>query len=144
MVDIILSISGKPGLYKLISQGRNMLIVEALDATKKRMPARGNDKVTSLNDISIYTDEDGVPLLNVLDSVKKKENGGLVSINIKEASADELKEYFAQVLPDYDRDRVYLNDIKKLLSWYNILVEAGITDFVEEKEEEKEEEKAAE
>lgn len=142
MVDIILSISGKPGLYKLISQGRNMLIVETLDAAKKRMPARGNDKVTSLNDISIYTDEDGVSLLSVLDSVKKKENGAPASINVKEASADELKEYFAQVLPNYDRDRVHLNDIKKLLSWYNILVNCGITDFVEE--EKKEEEKAAE
>ncbi len=119
-----------------------MLIVETLDATKKRMPARGNDKVTSLNDISIYTDEDGVSLLSVLDSVKKKENGAPASINVKEASADELKEYFAQVLPNYDRDRVHLNDIKKLLSWYNILVNCGITDFVEE--EKKEEEKAAE
>lgn len=142
MVDVILSISGKPGLYKLISQGRNMLIVEALDATKKRMPARGNDKVTSLNDISIYTDEDGVSLLSVLDSVKKKENGAPVSFNIKEASADELKEYFAQVLPNYDRDRVHLNDIRKLLSWYNILVSCGITDFADE--EKKEEEKPAE
>ncbi len=134
MLKTILSISGKPGLYKLISQGRNMLIVEALDATKKRMPARGNDKVTSLGDISMYTTEEDVPLTQVLEAVKAKENGVTVSIDIKKVSAKELQDYFAEVLPNYDRDRVYNNDIKKLLTWYNILIENGITEFKEEEE----------
>ncbi len=134
MLKTILSISGKPGLFKLISQGRNMLIVETLDENKKRMPAYGNEKVTSLGDISMYTNDDDVPLSKVLTAVKEKENGAPVSINIKKASAAELQGYFAEVLPNYDRDRVYNNDIKKLLSWYNILIKNGITEFEEEKE----------
>lgn len=142
MLKTILSISGKPGLFKLISQGRNMLIVETLDATKKRMPARGNDKVTSLGDISMYTTGDDVPLSKVLTAVKEKENGAPVSLDVKKASAKELQAYFAEVLPDYDRDRVYNNDIKKLLSWYNILIENGITEF--EKQEETENTETAE
>lgn len=137
MLKTILSISGKPGLFKLISQGRNMLIVETLDATKKRFPARGNDKVTSLGDISMYTTEDDVPLSKVLEAVKAKENGAPVSIDIKKASPKELQDYFAEVLPNFDRDRVYNNDIKKLLLWYNILTENGMTNFEETAEEEK-------
>ncbi len=146
MLKTILSISGKPGLFKLISQGRNMLIVETLDDTKKRLPARGNDKVTSLGDISMYTTEDDIPLSKVLEAVKAKENGAPVSLNIKKASAQELQSYFAEVLPNFDRDRVYNNDIKKLLSWYNILIENGITEFEEKTTEEvtEEETKAAE
>lgn len=146
MLKTILSISGKPGLFKLISQGRNMLIVETLDATKKRLPARENDKVTSLGDISMYTTEEDVPLSKVLSSVKEKENGAPISFDIKKASAQELQNYFAEVLPNFDRDRVYNNDIKKLLLWYNILIENGITDFEEKEKEEvaKEETKVAE
>ncbi len=136
MLKTILSISGKPGLFKLISQGRNMLIVETLDDTKKRLPARGNDKVTSLGDISMYTTEDDIPLSKVLEAVKAKENGAPVSLNIKKASAQELQSYFAEVLPNFDRDRVYNNDIKKLLSWYNILIQNGITEFEEKTTEE--------
>ncbi len=145
MLKTILSISGKPGLFKLISQGRNMLIVETLDDTKKRLPARGNDKVTSLGDISMYTTEDDIPLSKVLEAVKAKENGAPVSLNIKKASAQELQSYFAEVLPNFDRDRVYNNDIKKLLSWYNILIQNGITEFEEKTTEEvtEEETKAA-
>jgi len=129
MLKTILSISGKPGLFKLISQGRNMLIVETLDATKKRLPARGNDKVTSLGDISMYTTEDDIPLSKVLTAVKEKENGAPISIDIKKASPQELQNYFAEILPNFDRERVYNNDIKKLLSWYNILITNGITNF---------------
>lgn len=136
MLKTILSISDKPGLFKLISQGRNMLIVETLDDTKKRLPARGNDKVTSLGDISMYTTEDDIPLSKVLEAVKAKENGAPVSLNIKKASAQELQSYFAEVLPNFDRDRVYNNDIKKLLSWYNILIQNGITEFEEKTTEE--------
>lgn len=136
MLKTILSISGKPGLFKLISQGRNMLIVETLDAAKKRMPARGNDKVTSLGDISMYTTEDDVPLSKVLAAVKAKENGALLSSDFKKASSQALQDYFAEVLPNFDRERVHNSDIRKLLSWYNILIENGITEFEEQPEKE--------
>ncbi|WP_301231689.1 DUF5606 domain-containing protein [Phocaeicola sartorii] len=131
MLKTILSIAGKPGLYKLISQGKNMLIVETVDAAKKRVPAYAHDKVISLADIAMYTDAEEVPLSEVLEAVKKKENGAVASINYKKASANELHAYFAEILPNYDRDRVHNGDIKKLISWYNILVNNGITEFVE-------------
>jgi len=129
MLKTILSISGKPGLYKLISQGKNMLIVESISADKKRIPAYGNEKVISLADIAMYTNDSEVPLKEVLTSVLKKENGELASIDAKKSTSDQLRTYFAEILPDFDRDRVYVTDIKKLISWYNILVTNGITDF---------------
>lgn len=129
MLKTILSISGKPGLYKLISQGKNMLIVESISEDKKRFPAHGNEKVISLADIAMYTDDSEVPLKEVLASVFKKENGAVASIDGKKATADQLRAFFAEVLPNFDRDRVYVTDIKKLISWYNILVTNGITDF---------------
>ena len=128
MLKTILSISGKPGLYKLISQGRNMSIVESL-TDKKRFPAYGNEKIISLGDIAMYTDAEEVALGEVLESVKKKENGNVTSLDYKKASAEELHAFMAEVLPNYDRDRVHDSDIKKLLQWYNILVKNGITDF---------------
>lgn len=131
MLKTILSIAGKPGLYKLISSGKNMLIVETVDAAKKRLPAYGHDKVISLADIAMYTDAEEVPLADVLEAVKQKENGTVSSFDYKKASAAELHAYFAEVLPNYDRDRVHNGDIKKLLSWYNILIANGITEFVE-------------
>ncbi|SEG05066.1 DUF5606 family protein [Parabacteroides chinchillae] len=142
MLKTILSISGKPGLFKLVSHGKNMLIVESL-TDKKRVPAYAKDKVISLGDIAIYTDEAEVPLHEVLTSVKNKENGAKVSINTSTAKPEELRTYFAEILPSFDRDRVYPSDIKKLLSWYNILIGAGITDFTPEEpaEEAKEEAK---
>ena len=130
MLRTILSISGKPGLYKLISQGKNMLILEALDATKKRFPVYGHDKVISLGDIAMYTDDEEVALAEVLESVKTKSNGGVTAIDYKKASADELQAFMAEVLPTYDRDRVHNSDIKKLIQWYNILVSNGVTEFV--------------
>ncbi len=129
MLKTILSISGKPGLYKLISQGKNMLIVESISEDKKRIPAYGNEKVISLADIAMYTNDSEVPLKEVLASVLKKENGELASIDAKKSTGDQLRTYFAEILPDFDRDRVYVTDIKKLISWYNILVTNGITDF---------------
>lgn len=128
-METILSIAGKPGLYKLVSRGNRNLIVEALDETHKRLPAFATDRVTSLGDIAMYTDADEVALWEVLESVGKKENSQVSSLNYKKCSADELHTYFAEVLPSYDRDRVHDSDIKKLLQWYNILVKAGITDF---------------
>lgn len=133
MLKTILSIAGKPGLYKLISQGKNMLIVESL-TDKKRFPAYGSEKIISLGDIAMYTDEEDVPLWRILASIKQKEEGAPVALNLKKATADELRAYLAEVLPNFDRDRVYPSDIKKLISWYNLLVENGMTDFEEAEE----------
>lgn len=131
MLKTILSISGKPGLFKLVSHGKNMLIVESL-ADQKRVPAYAKDKVISLGDIAIYTDEAEVPLHEVLTNVKNKENGQTSSLNPSKAKPDELRAYMAEVLPNFDRDRVYPSDIKKLITWYNLLINAGITDFTPE------------
>ena len=133
MLKTILSISGKPGLYKLVSQGKNMLIVESLSADKKRFPAYSHEKIISLGDIAMYTDEEEVPLKTVLASIKEKENAAVASLDIKKASQDELRNYLGEVLPNFDRERVYTNDIKKLISWYNILIANGMADF-EDKE----------
>ena len=135
MLRTILSISGKPGLYKLISQGKNMLILETLDATKKRVPAYSHDKVIALGDIAMYTDAEEVALAEVLESVKNKENGAVASVDYKNASAEELHAFMAEVLPSYDRDRVHTSDIKKLIQWYNILVSNGVTGFLPAEEE---------
>lgn len=139
MLKTILSVSGKPGLYKLISQGKNMLILETLDATKKRIPVYGHDKVISLGDIAMYTDAEEVALAEVLESVKTKENAQVTTIDYKKASATELHSFMAEVLPTYDRDRVHTSDIKKLIQWYNILVSNGVTEFVATEEEATEE-----
>ena len=132
MQQTILSIAGKPGLYKLVSRGRANLIVETLDEAHKRMPAFATDRVTSLADIAIYTDADDVLLMTILASLRDKEQGKEVSLNYKKVSSKELREYFAEILPDFDRERVHDSDIKKLLQWYNILIKNGITDFESE------------
>lgn len=139
MQQTILAIAGKPGLYKLVTRGNNNLIVEALDATHKRLPAFATDRITSLGDIAMFTETDDVPLTDVLDNLKKLENGKKASINEKKASSAELHEYFSKVLPEWDQDRVKDSHIKKLITWYNILIEAGITDFKDEEEEKEEE-----
>lgn len=131
MQQTILSIAGKPGLYKLVSRGRANLIVETLDEAHKRMPAFATDRVTSLADIAIYTDADDVPLMTILASLRDKEQGKEVSLNYKKVSSKELREYFAEILPDFDRERVHDSDIKKLLQWYDLLIKAGITNFEE-------------
>lgn len=127
MLKTILSISGRPGLFRLVNRGKGMLIVEDI-ATGKRTPAYAHDKVISLGDVSIYTDEGDTPLSLVLDTVKEKNESKPVDIKAL-GKDEEIREYFAEILPEYDRDRVYTTDIKKLLSWYNLLVSAGITDF---------------
>ena len=129
MQQTILAIAGKPGLYKLVTRGNNNLIVEALDATHKRMPAFATDRITSLGDIAMFTETDDVPLTDVLENLKNLEGGKKASINEKKASSAELREYFSKVLPEWDQDRVKDSHIKKLITWYNILIEAGITDF---------------
>lgn len=127
MLKTILSISGRPGLFRLVNRGKGMLIVEEL-ATGKRIPAYARDKVISLGDISIYTDEGDTPLGLVLDAVKAKADGKAVDIKAL-GKDDQIREYFAEILPTFDRERVYTTDIKKLLSWYNLLIAAGITEF---------------
>ncbi len=148
-METILSIAGKPGLYKLVSRGKNTLIVETIDDEKRRIPAFSTDRVTSLGDIAMYTDEEDIALWQVLANVAVKEDKQPASLNFRKASGKELRDYFAEVLPSYDRDRVHDSDIKKLLQWYDILVRNGYTDFKallapEEKEEAPVEETAAE
>lgn len=138
MLKNVLSIAGRPGLYRLVSRGKNMLIVEAI-ATGKRTPAYAHDKVISLADISIYTDDGEDTLLgNVLEAVKAKADGQPVDVKALGSDAD-VREYFGEVLPTFDRERVYTTDIKKLLSWYNQLLAAGITDFAPEEPQAEEE-----
>ena len=125
MSKTILAISGKPGLYELVSRGKGTLIVENL-IDHKRMPAFASDRVTSLGDIAMYTDEEDKPLGEILIALRDMEGGKAASINYKKASGDKLFEYFAKFLPTFDRDRVHPSDVKKLIQWYNILIEAGV------------------
>ena len=136
MIRKIVSIAGKPGLYKLVSQGRNMLIVEAL-ATGRRTPAYAHDKVISLADVAIYTTEEDMPLGQVLEKVKEATNGQ--AVDVKSYTDADLRNYFATILPNFDQDRVYTTDIRKLFSWYNILIASGITEFVPAEEDNAEE-----
>lgn len=130
MIRNILAIAGRPGLFKLVNRGKNMLIVESLK-DGKRFPAYARDKVISLGDISIYTVEEDVPLADVLEAVKVKTEGKPVDVK---ALGDDtaIRAYFKEILPDFDEERVYTSDIKKLFSWYNILIGAGITEFKDE------------
>ena len=114
MKEIILAISGKPGLFQLVSRGRSTLVVETLDEQKRRSSVSLRDRISSLNDISIYTDDEDVRLM----------------IDARKATKDLLGDVLAEVLPNYDRDRVYPGDIKKIILWYNILVKGGYTDFL--------------
>ncbi len=134
MLKKILSISGKPGLYKLVTQGKNMLIVESL-IDGKRMPSFSKDKVVSLNDIAIFIEDGEIKLGEVLEKIKTKENGASIAVDSK-ADNNSLKKYMLSVLPEYDQERVYPSDIRKLISWYNLLIDKGITDFLETEEQE--------
>lgn len=119
----IIAISGKPGLFKIAAQGRNNIIVQSLD-TGKKFPAFATDKISALEDICIYTYEEELPLADVYTKLAEKENYG-ASISHKE-EPDKLREHLTTYLPDYDEDRVYDKDLKKLYQWYNILVEHGL------------------
>ena len=130
MLKEILSVAGKPGLFKLVSQGKNMLIVESL-IDGKRFPAYTKDKVVTLGDIAIFTETEEIPLGQVFENLKTKENGAQCSLDPK-SDNDKLRKFMAEVLPEYDRDRVYPSDIRKLITWYNILINANFTDFLAE------------
>lgn len=130
-METILAISGKPGLYKLVSSSNTGLIIEMLDESKKRTPVFPTDRVTSLADIAMYTDSEDIALWKVLKNLGEKEGNKECLFNYKKASKAELHDFFSQVLPSYDRDRVHDGDIKKLIQWYNILIKNGFTDFEE-------------
>jgi hypothetical protein len=114
----ILAISGEPGLFKFIAQGKNAIIVEHLE-TKKRSSAYGSAKVSSLEDIAIFTDKDDLPLGKVFDLIYEKTNGG-AAVDSK-TDADKLRTWFEEILPEYSKEKVYTSDIKKVAQWYNIL-----------------------
>jgi hypothetical protein len=135
MLKKIVSISGKPGLFKVISQGRNMLILESIP-DGKRSPALSHDKVISLGEIIIYTTGEDMPLQMVLTRISEKEGGKPVDLDLK-GDGNVLRAYLKEVVPEYDEARVYASDIRKMLTWYNILAGAGITMFEDETEEEK-------
>ena len=128
-LDKILSISGKPGLYKLLTQTRSGFVGESL-SDGKRLSVGIRNNVSVLSEIAIYTLEEEIPLREVFQKIKEKEGGGKTSVSHKEDKL-KLEEYFFEVLPNYDEDRVYSSDIKKILQWYNILIDKGINDFSE-------------
>lgn len=132
-LDKILSVAGKPGLYKLITQTRTGFVAESL-LDGKRITVSLRSSVSVLSEIAIYTLEEEVPLRDVFLKVQTKENGAKTSISHKDEKI-KLEEYFFEVLPNYDEDRVYVSDIKKIIQWYNILTDNGITDFSGTKEE---------
>lgn len=142
MLRRILSISGKPGLFRLVSQGKNMLIVESL-TTGKRGPVYAHDKVVSLGDISIYTTEEETPLADVFEKIKELNDGKPVDVKAIGDDA-KIRAYFKTVLPEFDEERVYTNDIKKVFSWYNQLIAAGVDKFKEDEIKEDEAAEAAE
>ena len=134
MLKGILAISGQPGLFKMIAEAKNNIIVESIE-TGKRMPVYSSSKVSALDDIAVFTDSGDINLKEVLKAIYTKEEGGS-AISYKSAP-DQLKSYFAEVLPSYDRERVYISDIKKVVRWYGILLRNDLLDFTDEDETEK-------
>ena len=132
----IMAISGKPGLYKFISQGRNAMIVENIE-DGARTSAFASEKVSALDDIAIFTEDEEVSLKVVLKSIFEKENGEETITH--KSSSEELKKWFEEVLPSYDKERVYVSDIKKVALWYNLLAKMKMLDFTEEDSDEKNE-----
>lgn len=132
----IMSISGKNGLFKLISQGKNNFIVESLE-DGKRVPAFSHDGIATLDNISIFTEDEDVSLTSVFEAIYKKENGNAVPPSISDNTS--LKKYFQEVLPNYDKERVYVSNIKKVLTWYNILIKHNLIDIEEPQAEVQEE-----
>ena len=136
MLKKILSISGRPGLYKLVSYGKNMLLVEGL-TDGHRFPVHSRERVMSLGDISIFTTSEDLPLSKVLENTGKKFDNKVIDAKVYSAP-DKLHEFMDTVLENWDAERVHNSDIKKIIAWYNILIGAGITDFTAKDEEEKE------
>ena len=131
MLKGILAIAGQPGLFKVISEGKNNVVIESL-LTGKKSTAYADAKMSTLEDIAIYTLEEDMPLKKVFKKIATKENGGQAIPS--KSTPEELKKYFAEVLPEYDKERVYVSDLKKVVTWYNLLNEKGLLVFEEEKE----------
>ncbi len=129
----ILSIAGKPGLFKLIGEAKNNIVVESLTDGKKQ-PAFSHERISSLKEISIYTETGDEPLEDVLKKIFEVQQAKPVE-NVKKMSGNDLKTLFEKAVPDYDKDAVYVSDMKKVFTWYNILLEKGLLDFPEEKNE---------
>lgn len=135
MLKTILAISGRPGLYKLLSRNAKMLIVESIDEQKKRQPVHATERVVSLSDISIYTDDDKeVPLQTVFRNIQEAYAHKTVELSPKKSSTSEMQGFFLKALPNYDTDRVHVSDMRKVLAWYNLLVKAQLDDFEPEAE----------
>jgi len=135
-LEKVLAISGKPGLYKLIAQTRGGFVAESL-IDSKRISVSVQQNVSVLSEIAIYTLAEEIPLKEVLSKIKEKENGEQTSVKPKD-SKDKLEEYFFDVLPDYDEDRVYASDIKKVLQWYNLLQQHNMLGLLDDKKDETE------
>ena len=131
MQDTILAISGGPGLYRVVAQGRGMLIIETIDASHKRLTAGIRDSVTSLNDVSMYTETEDKPLMDIFQAIADNYEAKATDVDYKTATAAQLADFMASVVPDYDRDRVHDSDIRKLIQWYNLLVAGGYTKFTD-------------
>lgn len=125
----ILSIAGKPGLYRLVAQAKNGLIIESL-LDGKRMNAFMNEKISSLEEISLFSQSEDVALKDVLKNIYNL-TGGQKAIDNKADDA-KIKEFFGQIVPDYDKERVYVSHMRKVIGWYNLLLEKGILEFTEE------------
>ena len=137
-LEKILSIGGKPGLFQLLTQTRSGFVAESL-LDKKRITVNAQSNVSVLSEIAIYTLEEEIPLGVVFEKIQLKEKGGKTSVGHKDDKL-KLEEYFFEILPDYDEDRVYASDIKKVIQWYNILHDQGITQFRSDSEDTQEEE----
>jgi hypothetical protein len=137
----ILVVSGKPDIYELVSQTKTGAIVESL-ADKKRCPVFKTDRISSLNEISIFTTEKEKPLTEVMQNIFRKEDGKTIAFDIRKTANADLFAYFKEVLPNYDTEHVHASDVKKVLLWYNLLNKAGKIDLEEPETEKPTEEKA--
>lgn len=133
MMDLteILAISGKPGLYKMLSQTKTGMLVESMD-DQKRFPVFAHEKISSLEEISIFTETEDIPLKEIFKKIHDLLEGGKALSH--KSTPDELKDFFDDAVPDYDKERVYVSDIKKVIQWYNILHEKNMLEFSEEEE----------
>lgn len=129
MINEILTISGKQGLFKLLTRGRGALIVENIDESKKRFPIQTTDKVVGLGDISIFTEDKEMPLRLVFQAIEDKCGKTAVDFDYRKSADDKLVKFFATIIPDFDRDRVYPSHMRKIFTWYDLLVKYGENDF---------------
>ncbi len=127
-MERILSIAKKPGLYRMVNRGKNTLVVEALGGGR-RMPVFATDKITSLNDITVYTHSGDLELWKVFVAIADKEGKAKASVDYKNCAPHVLRAYFEEVLPHYDHDRVHDSDMRRIMQWYDIMLEAGQSDF---------------